>query len=124
MLLCEKGVRADHEIRGKEMDLIIDFFEREGVPDVERITDSNHDLVSQEDSRAEVLIRKTGLQNSHGGCLAVPVLKPHIRLAVCKTCDNCVFLCRSLARENLSLAEEAHDSFLKHGWSKACGGVL
>lgn len=53
-----------HEIRGKETDLIIDFFEREGVPDLERIVGSMHDLVRQDDSAAEVLIRKTGAHSS------------------------------------------------------------
>jgi hypothetical protein len=60
--LPEKGLCADHEIRGKEMDLIIDFFEQNSVPDLERINGNTHDLVGQADSQAEVLIRKTGLQ--------------------------------------------------------------
>lgn len=53
--------RLDHEIRGKEMDRIIDFFERAGVPDLERINSDMHGLVRQAKSAAEVLLDRTGV---------------------------------------------------------------
>lgn len=59
---------ADHEIRGREIERIIDFFEEHGVPDPELITGDMHDLVGQPDSAAEVLFRKTG-----GGVCVVQV---------------------------------------------------
>ncbi|BDA41019.1 hypothetical protein COCOBI_01-6740 [Coccomyxa sp. Obi] len=52
--------QANHEIRGREMNDIIDFFERAGVPDLQRISGSMHDLVRQPDSAAEVLLHRTG----------------------------------------------------------------
>ncbi|KAK9916516.1 hypothetical protein WJX75_003600 [Coccomyxa subellipsoidea] len=58
-----RASQGNHEIRGKEMDLIIDFFEQNSVPDLERINGNTHDLVGQADSQAEVLIRKTGLED-------------------------------------------------------------
>lgn len=42
------------------MNLIIDFFERAGVPDLERINSDMHDLVRQAKSAAEVLLDRTG----------------------------------------------------------------
>ena len=45
--------------------MIIDFFEREGTPDLERITGKLHDLVWQDESAAEVLLRRTGLCPLH-----------------------------------------------------------
>ncbi len=54
-------MHADHETRAKEMDSIVDFFEREGVPDAQPITGDMHDLVRQDESAAEVLLRRTGV---------------------------------------------------------------
>lgn len=51
---------ADHEIRAREIHQIIDFFERAGVPDIERISFSMHHLVVQEESAAESLFERTG----------------------------------------------------------------
>lgn len=37
------------------MNAILNFFERKGVPDNEAITDSNSDIVQQEDGNADAL---------------------------------------------------------------------
>lgn len=42
------------------MDQILEFFEREGMPDKERISGDMHDLVGQDESAAEVLFQLTG----------------------------------------------------------------
>ena len=44
---------AVHETRGRETKEILDFFEKQAVPDKEKITDRDSDLVRQGSSNAD-----------------------------------------------------------------------
>lgn len=56
-----------HETRGRETNKIIDFFERQAVPDKEQISDSSSELVQQWRSNADILATELGafLKRAH-----------------------------------------------------------
>ena len=52
---------AVHETRGKEINEILDFYERRAVPDKERITGADSDLVQQWGSNADAVAERLGM---------------------------------------------------------------
>lgn len=58
--LTLKHAHAVHETRAREMEQVLDFFERRGVPDKEHIVDCSSDLVWQPGSNAEIIYRRAG----------------------------------------------------------------
>ncbi|CAL5222218.1 g4550 [Coccomyxa viridis] len=61
------AAQAVHETRGKEINQVLDFFERRAVPDMEEITDKDSDLVHQWGSNAEDVAYRLGLPKD-GSC--------------------------------------------------------
>ena len=83
------------------MNLIIDFFERAGVPDLERINSNMHGLVRQAKSAAEVLLDRTGaLGDLHHIDISLSAGLTW-DLLISQTLKVCL-CCRALARASLA----------------------